>query len=129
MHGMVEWTGGTSIVGTSADGKNLNFDWSSGPSPMQVMLQMIGACSLVDVVTGLKERPFQRVWIDLSTERSETHPRIFTSIHMAYHVEGDVPLPLVERIVSKSHELYCSVSNMLRDDVIITTEVQIHAPV
>ena len=25
-------------------------DWETGPSPMQLTLQMVGACSLVDVV-------------------------------------------------------------------------------
>jgi len=37
-----------------------------------------------------------------------------------------VPRTLVERIVEKSHEKYCSVSNMLSDEVSISFEVELH---
>ena len=93
---------------------------------MQVTLQMIGACSLVDVVIGLKERQFSKVWVELDSERAEDSPRVFTSIEMVYHVAGDVPQKLVERVVAKSHEKYCSVSNMFNQSVEITWRVEIH---
>ena len=69
---------------------------------MQLTLQMVGACSLVDVVIGLKERAFTNAWVDLDSTRAETSPRRFTSITMVYHVVGDVPQKLVERVVAKS---------------------------
>ena len=92
---------------------------------MQVTLQMIGACSLVDVVVGLKERPFTKVWVELDSARAETPPRVFETVEMTYHVTGDVPEKLVERIVEKSHEKLCSVSNMFVD-VEITSKVVVH---
>jgi len=58
---------------------------------MQVTLQMIGACSLVDVIVGLKDRQFTKAWVELDSTRAETTPRVFETVEMIYHVEGDVP--------------------------------------
>ena len=127
MQGTVEWTGGKNMVGINYSGKRIEMYWEEGPSPMQLALQMVGACSIVDVVIGLKEREFSKVWVDMDSTRNDESPRYFTSMHMVYHVVGDVPQRLVERVVHKSHEKYCSVSNSLRDDCKITYEVIIHS--
>ncbi len=125
MQGRVEWTGGDGLLCTNSNGQSLELDWENGPSPMQVTLQMIGACSLVDVVIGLKERPFTKVWVELDSTRAETSPRVFKTVEMIYHVKGDIPEKLLERIVEKSHEKLCSVSNMFVD-VEITSSVVVH---
>tara|TARA_B110000881_G_scaffold219286_1_gene240760 strand:- start:1924 stop:2304 length:381 start_codon:yes stop_codon:yes gene_type:complete len=126
MQGKVEWTGGHGLVGITANGKRIEMDFEDGPGPMQLTLQMVGACSLVDIIVGLKQRNFSKVWVDMDSTRAETSPRFFTSMHLIYHVEGDVPQKLVERLVDKSHEKYCSVSNSLKESCEITTEVIIH---
>ncbi len=128
MQGRVEWTGGTTMDGINAAGQRIAMDWESGPSPMQLTLQMVGACSLVDVVVGLKDRPFTRAWVDMDSVRAEQSPRRFTAMTMVYHVVGDVPLKLVERVVSKSHQKYCSVSNSLDPTIAIDWRVEVHAP-
>jgi len=125
MQGRVEWTGGHGLLCMNSKNQILELDWESGPSPMQVALQMVGACSLVDVVVGLKEREFQRVWVEMDSTRAGHSPRVFKTIEMTYHVEGNVPMKLLERIVEKSHEKYCSVSNMLTE-VEITSTVVVH---
>ncbi|HJL97868.1 MAG: OsmC family protein [Euryarchaeota archaeon] len=125
MRGRVDWTGGNGLLCTNANGQSIELDWEDGPSPMQITLQMIGACSLVDVVIGLKERPFTKVWVELDSTRAEQSPRVFKTVEMTYHVEGDVPEKLFERIVAKSHEKLCSVSNMFID-VEMTSKVVIH---
>ncbi len=127
MQGTVEWTGGKNMVGINSNGQRIEMNWEEGPSPMQLALQMVGACSIVDVVIGLKEREFSKAWVDMDSTRNDESPRFFTSINMVYHVVGDVPKKLVERIAHKSHEKYCSVSNSLRDDCKITYEVIIHS--
>jgi putative redox protein len=126
MQSKVEWFGEHGLKCTNSNGQSLDLDWETGPSPMQVTLQMVGACSLVDVVIGLKERPFSKVWVELDSLREEQSPRVFTSIEMIYHVAGDIPQNLVERIVEKSHEKYCSVSNMINKSVNISWRVEIH---
>ena len=87
---------------------------------------MIGACSIVDVVVGLKNRDFGNVWVDLDGDRREEYPRSFTNVKMTYHVEGDVPEKLVRRTIEKSHEKYCSVSNSLSKDIQITWDLILH---
>jgi uncharacterized OsmC-like protein len=47
---------------------------------------------------------------------------------MVYHVVGDVPQKLVERVVAKSHEKYCSVSASLDPEMVIDWRVEIHPP-
>ena len=112
--------------GINAAGQRIAMDWESGPSPMQLTLQMVGACSLVDIVVGLKERPFSKAWVEMDSARAETQPRRFTSMTMVYHVVGEVPKKLVERVVAKSHEKYCSVSNSLDPTIAIDWRVEVH---
>jgi uncharacterized OsmC-like protein len=125
MQGRVEWTGGNGLLCTNSNQQSIKMDWEDGPSPMQVTLQMIGACSLVDVIVGLKDRQFTKAWVELDSTRVETTPRVFETVEMIYHVEGDVPEKLLERIVAKSHEKYCSVSNMFTE-VKMTSSVVVH---
>jgi putative redox protein len=125
MQGRVEWTGGYGLKCTNSNGQSLDLDWEDGPSPMQVTLQMIGACSLVDVVVGMKERVFSDAWVEMNSTRAETSPRVFKTIEMVYHVRGEIPEKLLQRIVEKSHEKYCSVSNMFTG-VEMTSSVVVH---
>ena len=124
----MEWTGETAMAGINAAGQRISMDWETGPSPMQLMLQMVGACSLVDVVVGLKDRVFTGAWVEMDSTRAEESPRVFTSMTMVYHVEGDVPRKLVERVVAKSHEKYCSVSNSLDAAIKVDWSVVLHPP-
>ena len=126
MQGRVEWPGGNGLLCTNSNQQSLEMDWEDGPSPMQVTLQMIGACSLVDVIVGLKDRQFTKAWVELDSTRAETTPRVFETVEMIYHVEGDIPEKLLERIVAKSHEKYCSVSNMFTE-VKMTSSVVVHS--
>ena len=124
----MEWTGETTMAGINAAGQRISMDWETGPSPMQLMLQMVGACSLVDIVVGLKDRVFTGAWVEMDSTRAEESPRVFTSMTMVYHVEGDVPRKLVERVVAKSHEKYCSVSNSLDAAIKVDWSVVLHPP-
>lgn len=125
MYGRVDWTGGDTVACTNERGDRLDLNWEDGPTPMEVVMQMIGACSTADLVLGLKERSFSEVWVEMDGTRAESVPKVFTDIHMVYHVRGDVPLKLVERIVAKSHEKYCTVSQMFVD-VNMTHACEVH---
>jgi putative redox protein len=127
MYGRVDWIGEHKIECSNANDQKITIDWEDGPSPVQITLQMMGACSLVDIVGGLKSREFSKAWIEMESERADTSPRVFKSIQMVYHVQGDVPKKLVERLVKKSHDKYCTISNMLKSTVDITSSVVIHA--
>ena len=126
MRAKVEWTGGTKLDCQNERGQSIDVDWENGPSPMQIFLQMIGACSIVDVVIGLKNREFGQVRVDLDSVRRDEYPRSFTKVTMMYHVEGDVPEKLVRRTIEKSHEKYCSVSNSLSSEIEIEWDLILH---
>lgn len=128
MQGRVEWRGGSSAVGETATGQQIELDWDNGPTPMQLALQMVGACALADVVIGLKDRPFSEAWVELDSTRASETPRRFLSITMEFHVVGDVPVKLLERVVDKTLEKYCSVSSSLNPDIPIEWKVVLHEP-
>lgn len=125
MMGEVRWTGGHGLTGANAAGQEIEMDWNDGPSPMQLLLQAVGACSLVDVVGGLSRRPLVAAKVVLEAGRKEEPPRRLTSVHMVYHVVGDVPEVLVRRLIEKSHSTYCSVSASLREDIPITWDLEL----
>ena len=126
MLGRVEWKGGSKVDCFNEAGDCLQIDWDDGPTPVQITLQMIGACSLADIQTGLKGRKIDRIWIELAAERKTTSPKVFTKINMIYHVDADAPKKLVKRLVEKSHETYCTVSNMFKSTVEITSDVMVN---
>lgn len=114
MLGRVEWNGESRVNCFNEAGDCIEIDWDNGPTPVQVTLQMIGACSMADVQIGLKDRKIDRIWVELNAERASTAPKVFTTVTMDYYIEGNAPAKLVKRLVEKSHEKYCTVSNMFK---------------
>ncbi|MDP6870555.1 MAG: OsmC family protein [Candidatus Poseidoniaceae archaeon] len=127
MQSRVEWQGETSLIAINSDNQSIELDWDNGPNPMQITLQMVGSCAIADVVIGLKEREFTKVWVELEATRVDTTPRHFSSIKMVFHVTGNAPQKLVERIAIKAVEKYCSVAHSLHPDIEITTAAIVHS--
>jgi len=120
MQASVDWTGGVTLAGINSNGDRIAMDWNNGPSPMQIVLQCAGACSLVDLLEGVKGREVRSARVDMTSERADDYPRVFTKIHMTYHIDSDVPEKMITRLIEKSHEKYCSVGNMLKYTAEIT---------
>ncbi|NBW79969.1 MAG: OsmC family protein [Betaproteobacteria bacterium] len=101
------------------------------PRPMEMVLAGTGACSAYDVVLILK-RGRQSVHgcrVQLTSERANTDPRVFTRIHMHFVVIGEnLPHAAVERAITLSHEKYCSASIMLSKTASITTSFEVQMP-
>tara|TARA_B100001113_G_C20996868_1_gene573165 strand:- start:334 stop:723 length:390 start_codon:yes stop_codon:yes gene_type:complete len=126
MRGEVSWQGEKKLVGTTSSGHNISMDWNSGPTPMELTLQMAGACSMVDVVAGLKDRKIISARVELEAERAEESPRVFTHIKMKYIIEGEnLPEKLIRRIIDASQDRYCSVSIMLSSTAKIEWELEL----
>ena len=115
MKGIVRWTIGEEIEGETDNGKITPFHSDTAASPMQIVLQAHGACSLIDVSGGLKHRmeDVRAMWVELESDRSLETPKVFTEIRMKYIVEGDVPEKLLRRLITQSHAKYCSVGVMI----------------
>ena len=56
MNGEVRWTDEDGYVGKTSKGKVFGIYGDSSPSPMEMVLHSHAACSLIDVIDGLKGR-------------------------------------------------------------------------
>nr|WP_237181501.1 OsmC family protein [Rhodothermus bifroesti] len=104
---------------------------SGATGPMEMVLIALMGCSAMDVVSILQKMraPLTDLQLEAQAERAETHPRVYTRIHLTYRVVGRGLKPeQVARAVQLSQEKYCSVSAMLRPTVPISYEVWIEDP-
>jgi len=115
MRGVVRWKGGECLEGETEGGIRIPIHTDDSPSPVQLVLLAHGACSIIDVIVGLKDRMnvVRDAWVELDSTRREEPPRRFTSVSMHYVIEGDVPEKLVRRLIEQSHDKYCSVGAMV----------------
>ena len=115
MNGEVLWTESTGYTGTTGAGKTFSIYDSESPSPMEMVLHGHAACSLIDVIDGLKHRKesLEFIKVEIEAVRADESPRVFTSVKMRYIVKGEVPAELVRRLIESSHQKHCSVGIMI----------------
>jgi putative redox protein len=109
-------TGKTIVMDGNSEGKAL--------SPMESILLAVGGCSSIDVVDILSKsrQDISDCHCELSAQRADDAPRVFTAIHAHYTVKGPkVSEKHLARAVQLSAEKYCSVMLMLQSKVNITT--------
>ncbi len=97
--------------------------------PMEMLLFGLGGCTAVDVEVILKKMkvPVKNIEIDISTERADEHPKVYTKIDMVYHFYGkDLNQKKLEKAVKLSKESYCSASAMLGKTAEITAVIENH---
>ena len=127
MKASVSWVDNETFIGESESGHQVIMDGNSqdskAPSPMEMVLMSVGACSSVDVVSILKKSKQQvtGVKVELSSERREEAPRYFTKIHLHFVATGKaISIKHLERAVTLSADKCCSVALMLEKSVEIT---------
>ena len=115
VNGEVLWTNDGGYVGTTGSGKRFEIYGESSPSPMEMVLHGHAACSLIDVIDGLKHRieKLQSARVEINASRAEESPKVFTSIQMNYIISGGIPEALVRRLIVSSLEEYCGVGIMI----------------
>lgn len=107
---------------STAGGRNL------GPRPMEMLLIGTGGCTAFDVVSILKKsrQAISDCYVELTAERAETEPKVFTKIHMHFVVKGkDIKPEAVEKAIKLSAEKYCSASIMLGQTAAITHDFEV----
>ena len=134
MKARVKWVGDRSFTGqveaghTIAFGNGVDGKPKPGPSPMELILIGTGGCSAYDVVHILEKgrEPVEGVTCDVTAERAETDPKVFTKIHLHFTVTGRGLNPAkVERAVGLSIEKYCSASAMMAKTAEVTHGVEV----
>jgi putative redox protein len=137
MHARLKYVEGFTFIGQAGSGHWTVLDSShegkaaAATSPMEMVLLALMGCSAMDVVAILQKMraPFTDLQVEVEADRAETHPRVYTRIHLSYRVFGrDLKPEQVARAVQLSQEKYCSVSAMLRPTVPITYEIWIEDP-
>ena len=109
---------------TSVGGKN------RGARPLQLMLISLAGCTSMDVISILqkKREPVQDFQVVVTAEQAESHPRVFTSMHIEYIITGDVSEKAVQRAIDLSENIYCPAQAMLRPAATITSSYRIIRP-
>ena len=83
---------------------------------MEMLLLGMGGCTNFDVIHILKKsrQAVTDCVAELSAERADSEPRVFTRIHVHFVVRGkDLKEERVKKAVELSAEKYCSASIML----------------
>ena len=104
---------------------------NAATSPMEMVLMALATCSGLDVVVILEKRRVQLddMRIEVSGERAETHPKVYTNIHTKYiFTSPDLTEKDAKKAIHLSHDKYCSVSKMLESTAEITSEFEIIRP-
>jgi putative redox protein len=142
----VSWTGalgtrsGMGFVAETGSGHTLVMDGAPdtakpdngglnlAPRPLETVLAGTGGCTAYDVVLILKRgrHDVRGCSVNLTAERAETDPKVFTRINMHFTVSGKgIPASAVERAIAMSHDKYCSASIMLAKTAAISTSFDV----
>ncbi len=96
---------------------SIEVDGKAGFSPKALLLTGLAACSGIDVVDILEKMrvPFAALEIDVETEQTEEHPRVFKDIHINYILTTtEENREKIKKAIDLSLEKYCGVSAMLK---------------
>lgn len=138
MKARIKWIEGVSFVGESGSGHTVVMDGPPehggrdlGVRPMEMLLLGMGGCTAFDVMHILSKarQPVVDCVVELSAERAESEPKVFTKIHAHFIVTGTgLKEDRVRRAVELSSEKYCSASIMLGKTAEITHDYEIREP-
>ena len=131
----VKWIDGMLMVGKSDSGHAIVMDGppeiggeNLGVRPMEMLLLGMAGCTMIDVVNTLKKMREDVVdcQTQVSADRSEEYPKVFTNIHVHFVLRGKKLNPLkVDKAIKLSAEKYCSASIMIGKTAIITHDYEI----
>ena len=115
----VNWIEGYRLEGITSNNLSVMMDTGENaiaPSPAQLILQALAGCTMMDCVLIITKarKKLEKFWIDVETEEAETHPKVYTKIHLIYNfVSPDLDAATAERAINLSEEKYCRVHAML----------------
>ncbi len=131
----VKWVQDMMFLGESGSGHTVVMDGppeaggrNMGIRPMEMLLLGTGGCTSFDVMSILKKsrQAVTDCVAEVTAERAETAPKVFTKIHIHFVVTGKgLSEKSVGRAVSLTAEKYCSASIMLAQVAEVTHDFEI----
>ena len=131
----VKWIDGLLMVGKSDSGHAIVMDGppeigggNLGVRPMEMLLLGMAGFTMIDVVSTLNKMREDVVdcQTQVSAERSEEHPKVFTNIHVHFVLRGKKLDPSkIDKATKLSAEKYCSASIMIGKTANITHDYEI----
>lgn len=135
MKATIKQVSGCSFIGkadsnhwVSIDTPHESFGSDAAARPMELVLIALGSCAGCDIVSILKKKKVELngFEINITAERAETYPKVFTQIHIEFVFYGkEINSVHVERAIELSWEKFCPVSAMLKGSVPITSSYKI----
>jgi putative redox protein len=131
---VAEWKSDLVFTGRNPKGVSVQMgtlDGQPGVSPMEMLLLGVAGCTGMDIVSILQKKrlDLQELQVKVCGKRADTHPMIFTEIHVTYFLWGnDLDPGAVEQAIQLSEEKYCSASAMLRSAAKMDSAYRIYAP-
>jgi putative redox protein len=132
---VLNWQGNYRFIAKNEKGLSVDFDApiqnggeETALSPMENVLASLAACSSYHVVSILrkKRQDFSDYSVEMTADRRDEPPRIFTNIHLKYIIKGkNISKEAVETAIRLSEEKYCSVGGMLKNAAKITSSYEI----
>jgi putative redox protein len=107
---------------------NIDGNRKEGPNPKALLLSAIAACSGIDVVDILEKMrvAFSDLSIDVETEQTTEHPRVFKDIWVTYRMKtAPENEDKARKAIELSLEKYCGVSAMLRKNSPINYKLEL----
>ena len=128
-HVDVTWKEETIAICSDTRGNEMLCDWENenSLSPVQIMVQMVGVCSMAEIVVGMKEREFDSLSIGIDYERNDENPRYVTKINLIFKLNTDSKWEkLIRRLIEQTLNKYCSVASTLSGVAKITWDLELN---
>lgn len=137
MEAKVSWKGRMSFTGTADSGFEAPLGTipavggdEDGFKPMELFLIGLAGCTGMDVMSILSKKRQEITFFEVKvqSDRTDTHPRVFTNILVEYVLAGpNLDRAAVERAVELSTKRYCPGQAMLSKTAQIESKITLHS--
>ena len=113
---------------THLDSPNQVSAAAKGPSPVELVLEAVGGCGAMDVISILRKmrQDVTTYEIDVVGDRADTHPKVYRRIEVLHRFTGTgISEANVRRTITLSISRYCPVYAMLAPTVEIQERYEI----
>lgn len=128
-HVDVTWKEETVALCSDNKGNQMLCDWDNenSLSPVQIMVQMVGVCSMAEIVVGMKDREFNSLSIGIDYERNNENPRYVKEMNLIFKLNTDPKWEkLIRRLIEQTLNKYCSVASTLSGVAKITWDLELN---